>query len=131
MKIHRDLQDVLIVVGVMLVLGILVVLFTPHPARSEELPPQGGIYFTLDSGLTAFKWGANQSGLGFPHFESPKWDIEPGIEGTPNFLARHGLWFRLSFPWQALGRSATFFHHGQTYVDGPRIGIRWRGRLVP
>ena len=91
----------------------------------------GGTYFTLDTGLTAFKWGVNQSGLGFPHFESPKWDIEPGIEWATDGMATRGLWIRLSFPWQALGRSATFYHQGQTYIDGPRLGIRWRGRLVP
>ena len=87
------------------------------------------IYLTLDSGLTAFKWGPTQTSLGFPHFETPKWDIEPGIEWSPGFLEKHGVWFRASFPWQALGRSATFYHEGQTYVDGPRFGIRLRGRL--
>ena len=88
-------------------------------------------YLTLDTGLTAFKWGAYETGLGFPHFDSPKWDLEPGLEWAPSFLERQGLWLRVSFPWQALGRSSTFFHDGQTYVDGPRFGIRWRGKLVP
>jgi len=88
------------------------------------------VYLTLDTGLTAFKWGAYQTGLGFPHFEPPKWDVEPGIEWTPSFLERKGIWIRASFPWQALGHSATFFHQGQTYIDGPRIGIRFRGRII-
>ena len=88
------------------------------------------IYLTLDSGFTFFKWGPTQTDLGFPNFESPKWDIEPGIEWTPKFLEKNGVWLRVSFPWQALGQSATFFHKGQTYIDGPRIGIRFRGRII-
>ena len=89
------------------------------------------VYLTADVGVTFFKWGPNEGPLGFPHFESGKVDFEPGLEWSPGFLAKRGIWLRGSFRWQALGRSATFFHEGQTYVDGPRFGIRFRGRLVP
>ena len=88
------------------------------------------VYLTIDSGVTSFKWGPNQSGLGFPHLESPKWDIEPGFEWSPRALERRGFWLRASFRWQALGWSASYFHEGQTYVDGPRIGVRFRGRIA-
>ena len=87
------------------------------------------VYLTIDSGFTSFKWGSNHSGLGFPHLGSPRWDIEPGFEWTPSFLEKKGFWFRASFRWQALGQSSTWYHRGQSYVDGPRIGIRFRGRI--
>ena len=105
----------------------LVLLAALAPAQADATP----LYFTLDAGATSFKWGSEATEAGFPHFESPKPDIEPGLEWSPEPLARAGFWFRGSFRWQALGEAADFTHSGLAYVDGFRVGIRFRARLIP
>jgi len=106
----------------MRILGTLLALVAlAGPAYASPL------YVTLDTGLTAFKSGYELHEIGFPKLAHPKFDVEPGFEWAPAWMERKGLWLRASFRYQSLGGGAARW----PYVDGPRIGIRFRSRLMP
>ena len=86
----------------------------------------GALFFTLDSGMTWFKTGYETTDYGFPQLASPKFDVEPGFEYSAGWLEKHGVWLRASFRYQSLGGPGAKW----PYSDGPRLGIRFRGRLV-
>ena len=114
---------VVVVTWVLLATGIL--LIADSCAKAHASP----VYVTLESGFTAFKFGYGTTGAGFPHLETPKFDVEPGVEWSPRFLERRGVWLTASFRWQALGRWPREWG-AERYVDGPRLGIRFRGRVT-
>jgi hypothetical protein len=103
-----------------LLAAFLFALASPAPVRA------GSVFVTLDTGLTCFKSGYELDDIGFPKLAHPKFDVEPGFEFAPAWMERRGIWLRASFRFQSLGGAAAKW----PYVDGPRLGVRFRWRIT-
>jgi hypothetical protein len=105
---------------------LLVLSFLVTVSTTEASP----LYVTLDTGFNFFKYGFETTNNGFPDLAPAHWGIELGTEWSPSFLEKRGIWLRASFPWQSIGAVPGDNPPRVYYIDGPRVGIRFRGRIV-
>lgn len=101
---------------------ILAILFLAAPAFASP------VYFEIESGFGAYKWGDAATFEGFPEFGKPRWDFGLGFEWSPKEST--GIYLHAGFRYQALG-DVPESPLDQRFVDGPRLAIKWRGRLSP
>ena len=94
------------------------------PAAASASP----LYLAVETGASIFKYNDRHLDNGVPHFSDLTYDFYAGVEWSPGGLERRGWWLLAGFRYQALGPSR---FSDQTFFDGPRIGVRFRGRLVP
>lgn len=94
------------------------------PDRANASP----VYLSVESGAGLFKWGDATYENGVPKFTDPAFDFSAAFEWGPGWLERRGFWLSAGFRYQSLGRSRMC---DQTFIDGPRIAIKFRGRVTP
>jgi hypothetical protein len=100
---------------------VLAMLLLAAPAQATP------VYFTTGIGASLFKYNDRALDNGIPRFTDLTYDFYAGIEWSPGFLERRGWWIDAGFRYQALGPSR---YSEQTFFDGPRVGIKFRGRLT-
>jgi hypothetical protein len=106
--------------------GIALLLLALLAAPAAHASP---LWLEVETGATFFKWNqetwTEENGL--PGFGEPKWDFGASLKWAPASLQSRGFLFSAGFRYQALGWSK---YSQKTFVDGPRLGISYRGRLV-
>lgn len=86
------------------------------------------VWFSVETGGHAFKWVDNTYDDGAPKFDRLKWTFDAAFEWAPASLQDRGFLFVAGFRYVSLGESK---YSWATYVDGPRVAVKWRGRLAP